>query len=226
LAALVLALPGGVLVPSRALPAAAPFAAAPERSASIAATPASADLAREMANALRPPARSELPGPRADRRSPGGAAAAQPGAGSGERADQAAGRPAGQGVDAKTSGAAATALAPPAGRSTQSPGAGGGRDAGESRDERADLGVSRALGGARPVQRSDTADRRGAADRQADTGRTGTYDEEGPARGVWAAGAGGEPGAATPPPAIDTMRLSPTEASYVQAWMKASTQRR
>jgi hypothetical protein len=34
------------------------------------------------------------------------------------------------------------------------------------------------------------------------------------------------PAAATPPPAAESTRLTPTKAAYVQAWMKASGQRR
>ena len=61
---------------------------------------------------------------------------------------------------------------------------------------------------------------------QADMTQLATYDDELTLPGAATMRSGSEVAAATPPPATESTRLTPTEASYVQAWMKASARRR
>ncbi len=127
---------------------------------------------------------------------------------------------------AAVSSTAATA-APTAG-ATQTAGSGGASQAGDSADKRADPGVARALRGTMAMQDRALAATRLSGQRQADFEQIASYDsdEQGanrgdtaPPRRVPAAAA------ATAPPATASMQLTPTETSYVQAWMKASPRR-
>ncbi len=97
-----------------------------------------------------------------------------------------------------------------------------GRDAGDSPDTRADVGVSRPPTGTIPGPRFGSRERLAAADRRADMDQPADFDDRvstpGSARPVAAVAVA----AATSPPAAQTARLSPTETSYVQAWMKAT----
>jgi hypothetical protein len=68
--------------------------------------------------------------------------------------------------------------------------------------------------------------RRASDARQADMNRLGAYDDEQPARGTAATRSDVSPAAATPPAATEATRLTATETSYVQAWMKAGERRR
>lgn len=127
---------------------------------------------------------------------------------------------------AAVSSTAATA-APTAG-ATQTAGSGGASQAGDSADKRADPGVARALRGTMAMQDRALAATRLSGQRQADFEQIASFDsdEQGanrgdtaPPRRVPAAAA------ATAPPATASMQLTPTETSYVQAWMKASPRR-
>ena len=109
---------------------------------------------------------------------------------------------------------------------TQASGTGAGRDAGDSRDDRADVGVSRALRGTIPVQGSESRALRASTERRADMGQAATYDEELPMQGAATKRVGPVVAAATPPLATEATRLTPTETTYVQAWMKASGRQR
>jgi hypothetical protein len=225
LAALVLALPGAVLAPPRPAMSTADSVAGPDRPSAVERTAAAADLASEVASALRPQPSREMPGRRADRASPMGSAAAQPDEGSSALAAP-AGAAAGKRFDSQSSPSATPADTTAAAGSAQMPGAGAGRDVGGSADKRADLGLSRVLREPQRVQRFEPGDRRSATARQSDFSQHGAYDEESATRGATAQDDNTDPPAAAPPPATGTTRLSPTEATYVQAWMKASTQRR
>jgi hypothetical protein len=103
------------------------------------------------------------------------------------------------------------------------------RQPGDSRDLRADVGVSRVPNAPFPVQRSVSGGRSSSTDQQADLDRAALYDSEldlpGRATARGAPAAANTPAAATPPPAADAARLTLTESSYVQAWMKASARR-
>ena len=233
LASLVLTLPEpapaaatAAATPPRAAPPAAPGSADP--ATALADAPATAELADQVASALRSaPSRDA-----AARREAG----TTPAAGPGRTDDGTAAPPAAAGAapaDARSAAAdasAATAIdAAASAASAQAAGAGSGREAGESRDDRAELGVSPAPPGTLAVQRSAARGRRPSAERQADPDRQADYDDEPSARAAAAPPA--EPAAvaaaaATPPPVTPTARLTATETSYVQAWMKASAQRR
>jgi hypothetical protein len=101
-----------------------------------------------------------------------------------------------------------------------------GHQAGDSRDERGELGVSPALRGTKNVQRSGIEARHPATERQADMDRLASYDDGIAMRGAAAMRGDAPVAAATPPPVTEAARLSRTETSYVQAWMKASGQHR
>jgi hypothetical protein len=116
---------------------------------------------------------------------------------------------------------------PVPGATTRATGSGSGREAGDSRADAADVGVSPVLRGTISMQRSAPKARHPSAERQADMDRLGAYDDELPMQA--AASLHESPGAAaaaTPPTASESTSLSPTESHYVQAWMKASAQRR
>ena len=203
--------------------AAASAAVTAARATPLAQTTEAAALVSEIGRALRstdPPAVPEA-----------GAGARGPAAGSARNDESAAtasdgAPPAGaQAAGSPTSAGAPLAAAPPSG-AAQSGGASAGREAGDSRDERADVGVSRPLQGTMTVQRSGAGARRAPPALQADTERPATYDEEPGTRGAMAGQSDAAVAAATPPVAAESSRLSPTEASYVQAWMKASARRR
>lgn len=196
-----------------------------DRPALVAVAPASAELVGEVARALRPKEPGAAP--------QGGEGGRAPPTGSGKvndgqsptapRAGAQAAAPASAMAQAGAPGLAADAV-PKAG-STTAAGAGSGRDAGDSRDERADVGVSRALRGATPVQRSERGVPPLSAQRQADMDRLATYTEDHSMPVAGAKWVGPSPAAATPPAVTEATRLTPTETSYVQAWMKASERR-
>jgi len=109
---------------------------------------------------------------------------------------------------------------------SQGSGAGSGRDAGDSRDDRADAGVSRVPRSTIQVQRRELSERRPSLERQADVDQLAAFDDDLPTRRTATEREDPSLAAATPPPAIDATPLTPTKAAYVQAWMKASRQRR
>ena len=200
-------------------------------------TPDTAPLVSEIANALRaadgrPAAArggaqdgpSAGPGQAGDEQAPGSAPAANPTAVDHARSGQAAGDPP----------VAAPAAAGAGNSSSANADANAGREAGDSRDLRAGVGVSRPLGGPIPVQRSAARENAATPELQADMNRLAAYEPDasmpgraavgGPAKS--AAKTAATPAAATPPLATDDLRLSPTQSSYVQAWMKASSRYR
>jgi hypothetical protein len=182
--------------------------------------PVAAQLASEIANALR----SAEPQGEPERHRAGDAAAAGP-----TRPDDRSGSSAASSqpgllpADPSTAGDSAASAALDAGASTgpgRSANAASGHDAGDSPDARADGGVSRAPPGTIPGTRSGSKVRLAAADRRADMEQAAAFDESvsTPAGASFAAAVA----AATPPPAVAAVRLSPTETSYVEAWMKAT----
>jgi hypothetical protein len=221
LAALVLTLPS-LASPSRPEVAAPPAYAADPANPS-AAPLASPGLASELASALRSAGSRNAP----DRGSMGQA----PTAGAGKR-DDGTESPMADRQRAATAGEPAPATESPPGDAvgarqtglrTPASGAGIGRDAGDSRDDRADAGVSRALPGSMAVQRRESGARNPTAEKRADMDQPATFDDDlTTAAGTWAEPA---PAAATPPPAATATRLTPTEAAYVQAWMKTNVKR-
>ena len=151
-----------------------------------------------------------------------GAALSPPAAAAMAAGQAAARRPLMSGTAADASAAAASPQA--AGTSA---GVGAGNEAGDSRDAGGDTGVSAAL-------RGMIAGRRGSPptpwpvsiEKQADMGRLGAYDGEPAMFDAAVTPALAAAAAATPPSARESTRLTPTETSYVQAWMKANAQRR
>ena len=162
-----------------------------------------------------------------------GGAGQSPAAGAGKPGDEQASAPApgatAAAADQARRGSAAAgtpaAAAPTAGAANSS-GASAGREAGDSRDQRADVGVSRPLPGLIPMPRSVPREPVSAADKQADMDRLAAYGPDHSTQGRATMRAGLEAAAATPPPASDDTRLTPTQSSYVQAWMKASARNR
>jgi hypothetical protein len=192
-----------------------------DRLAPVAEAPSAPELASELASALRAAAAPERAGA-------GGAPAAGPArADAGPPGSPRGAMPAGRQV---AGGPAANAQAPDAtpaaGAAPRATGAGAGRDAGDSPDERADVGVSRLPQGTIAVQRSEVKARHPAAESLADMDRLASYVDEPSIQGTAATRAPPAVPAAMPPAATQDTRLTPTETSYVQAWMKASGQHR
>lgn len=211
LAGFVLTLPEGAPAPGAA--AKAEVAAAGSVSP-VTTAPVQETMASQLADALRDARRREPD-------AAGPSAAARPGAQAAEdtataATDAGASAPVG-GPPAKD---ARTGTAP-----TMAPGTGGieggggiGRDAGGGRDERADPGRSAALRAAAGVPRSETLARTAALERRADRDLAADFGTDTAA----AAGiVGAEAPAARPPAAGATARLTMSQTSYVQAWMKA-----
>lgn len=112
-------------------------------------------------------------------------------------------------------------------RSPQGRAGGAGRDVGDSPDGRAAVGVSRGPGVPRAVPRSAAAGgATAAAPRRVDLDQAA--DPFAAAAAQPGPGSGGPTvvAAATPPTAAGGLSLSPTETTYVQAWMKANARRR
>ncbi len=229
LAMLVLTLPGPLTTVQQ--PAAGPagaraLAAAPEAAPRLADAPEPAALAREVAAALRaaPPLEAGSPG---GGRSPAVGSARDDGADAPAMA-QAGSAPAGARPADKTLPALADAAPPARAGGAAAVGGGGGREAGDSADARARTSPSRALRGTMDVQGVALPATRRTGQRQADINQAASYESDDPrtaGRDAAAAGNPPAPAAATPPPATESMRLTPTQMSYVQAWMKASQQR-
>ena len=99
-----------------------------------------------------------------------------------------------------------------------------GHDAGEARDDGGDS-FSRRPSGAISVKQRDVAARTAATARQADMTQPAAFEDDGPVR----AATGNVPPLiglpASPPAAENTMPLTPTQAAYVQAWLKTRSHR-
>ncbi len=191
---------------------------------SAAQPPASAGLVGEIANALRSAQSRDEP----ERRDAGRAAPTERGKaaeGKDPSAAQTALQPSGVGGRVTDSSAGTSVETADAVRGTEAAGAGAGRDAGDSRDERSGTGVSQAPQGTIAVTRSAARRASTPADLQADMNQLATYHDESPLADAATTYSGPEVAAATPPPVTVSTRLTPTEATYVQAWMKASARR-
>ena len=103
----------------------------------------------------------------------------------------------------------------------RSAGAVSGRDVGDSPDARVEQGVSRAAAGTIAQPRSGPTLALAGGERQADMEQAAGFDESMTPGGASSGALVAAP-AATPPRAVAAARLSPTETSYVQAWMKAT----
>lgn len=219
LALLVLTLPDAV-PSSRRQAGAAAASGANDKAPLTPEAPVAAQLASEISSALRSTDAESEP----ERKSGGGAPAAGPtspedGGGS-PVTPPASALPDDRSV-ARDSGSGPTVDAATTAGSNRSAAAVSGREAGDSADTRADGGVSKVPRGTIPAQRSASTVRLAATDRQADMEQAASFDETVSVPGGTPPRAAPVAAAATPPPAAETARLSPTETSYVQAWMKA-----
>jgi len=231
LAGVVLQLPGPAPSPPAAAVAAAPSAVA---RLPTAAAEAPAALVSELSRALHATEASGAP----ERRQTEAAAAAgpvKPDAGQSPPPSQArdtspAGQPATPPAPKQPADSAASAAteadATGAARTSQASVAGGGREAGDSRDGATGMGVSRVLQATLPMPRSGAGIRPSSARSQADMERAAAFDDQALPPDAATAGLAARPAAATPPAASDAVRLTPTETSYVQAWMRASVPHR
>lgn len=221
LAALVLTLPDLARVSPR--PGAAPSSAsAAGASPPVMQAPARDELAREITAALRP-----ATAPDAAARNPRAAAAA----GRGRTGDGPSPLPAPTGAtpaaeQARSGPVTAGPSAAAAPTATTATGSGSGREAGEGRDAGADDAVSRHTQATIGVQRTAAGAPRLSDARQADMEQVAVYDDTLSMPGAASMSAGHAPAAAAPPAATESAQWSATEASYVQAWLKASPRRR
>lgn len=222
LATLVLTLPDLASAPQQRA-AAPPAASIADRPLHTAEMPASVEVVNEIAGALRSAASREAPELRAGSQAPA-SGPVKTDDGDALRNAPAGATPAGGRATGRDAAPGTAVDAGPATGTTA--GSGSGRQAGDSRDNRADIGVSRALRGTMPVQRLDSSVRRSSAEKQADMERAADYDDRLPTQGATALRTVPAAAAATPPAAAEVARLAPTEATYVQAWMKAIAGRR
>lgn len=201
----------------------APGSAPPLAAADPITTAMASDLARAARSAVD---RGPTPGsadPGASPAQPGApGAASAPGQPDPARMRRAA-EPAQGGVEAAAPGDSPSPAGAPgqAGRGS----AGQGRDRGDSRDDRGDVGVSRAARASVGMPASGLAGGPEVDTGRAVAGEPASYaaDDRPPGRAT--TDRLPDPAAARPPPATDRLGPSPTEASYVQAWMKASARR-
>lgn len=228
LTGLVLTLPG--LTPAPPTPAGArPNAAAPDAAPRLGDVPSPAALAGEIKSALRATSPRDADSPAARRRD--AVAGSVPNDADAVPAVPAApqSRPAPAGARSATlptPAVPADASALPSAAAGQGAGAAGGRDAGDRSDTRAAPGLSRALRGTMQIRGAVPMSIRPSGQQQADSDQAGSYRGDEPEAGGGVSGrVQPRPVAATPPPASESMRLTPTEESYVQAWMKAGQRR-
>jgi len=125
----------------------------------------------------------------------------------------------------KSPGGNSVAASPTTGAARASS-AGSGRDAGDSPDDRADAGTSRVPRSTMPMERRESSARRRSPEQQADMDQLATFDENVSMQRAAKVRADPAPAAAAPPAATEITRLTPTLAAYVQAWIRASGQRR
>ena len=194
-----------------------------DKAATAVDAPVVAQVASEIAGALRSSDSPREP----DRGRPGGA----PGPGTtanddGSGSPDAPSTSGGAGNDG-TSRDPPSASRDPTASTGPSPSAAGsvaGREAGDSPDTRGDVGPARVPGGTILAHRIGSRSRSmpTAIDRQADMAQQADFDDGIARPGRPMTNAMPTAAAATPPPAADTAALSPSETSYVQAWMKAT----
>ncbi len=205
-------------------PAAASPAGAGETQTGLAQAPETTPLLGELSTALRSAEAREAPARGGAGQTPA-AGAGKPGV---DQTPASAPGAAASAVDQARSGPAAAgtpAAAPLTAGADNSSGPSAGRDAGDSRGRHADVGDSRPFQAAIPVPRSVLREP-AAAGQQADMERLATFEPDLSMPGRASMRAWSDAAAATPPPATDDTRLTPTQSSYVQAWMKASARNR
>ena len=218
-ATLVLALPN--LAPTtRQERAASSTSTSADRPVPEAEPPVTAELVGELARALR-----TTDAPRtSDRRAP----AAGPGESNDGKAPQVgpsgAAAPGERATGGKSPGDNHVDAASTAG-ATSTSGARAGREAGDRPDDRADAGASRGLRSTMPMERRELSAPLRSPERRADMDLPATFDEDPSMPRTAEVRVAPAPAAATPPAAADTVRLTPSQTAYVQAWIRASGQR-
>ncbi len=188
--------------------------------------PASAALVGALASALRSPDSPRAVQRRDDDKQTSAASAGKRDGGGDSRTRQPGAPPPGERSTLGGPAQGAAGDASPMAGAMQASGAASGRDAGDSHDDRADAGLSRVPRSTIPVQRRESSQRRPSPEWQADMDQLATFDQDLPMARTATEREDPAPAAATPPPAADAVPLTPTRAAYVQAWMKASRQRR
>ena len=126
--------------------------------------------------------------------------------------------------DSSDAGQGPTVGAASAGSTTRTSGGSSGREAGDSPGDRGNAGASSVPRSTMSTRQREMSTPPQGTNRQADMDELASFDEEAKRERATARPARA-PLPATPPPAIETTRLSPTQAAYVQAWMKASAPR-
>ncbi|EHR70341.1 hypothetical protein BurJ1DRAFT_1473 [Burkholderiales bacterium JOSHI_001] len=190
-----------------------------------ASAPGLQDLAGELSQALRRREPQDAARGASGQAGPAGGAAASSGASAG-----AAPRPANevragglaQAGAAPAAGDGVPAATPPGATAASGATAGTGQGAGKSVDEHSSTAPGRTRAPAVALREVALAATDAPPQRQADMAQGATYDESQPERRPDAS-ALPIAAPATAPPADRDARLTPTESSYVQAWMKAIT---
>ncbi len=218
-----------LILPGTAPPAPQEAAATPD-ARGIERLPAPESLAPGgLVSALESALRTEDSRHATERREDGRAPAAGPGKGggiAGSRMMPAGTSPTGEPATSRDPLSRAAGGASAAARAKEASAAAFGHDAGDSPDNRADTGVTRMPQSTIEVQRRESSERRPSPERQADMDQVASFDDDSPTQRKSAGRADPAPAAATPPPATGNAPLTLTSAAYVQAWMKASRQRR
>ncbi len=132
----------------------------------------------------------------------------------------------GEGATGAKSPAGAPVDAAPTTGATLASGTGSGRAAGDRPDDRADAGSSQVPRSTMPLERRESSARHRSPEKQADMDRLATFDQDTPMQRTANARADQAPPAAPPPATTTTTQLTATQAAYVQAWIRASGQRR
>ncbi len=227
LATLVLSLPDPR--PAARQPGATPTPPALDDRPTPTAEPVAAELAGEVANALRS-ARSQEARQRRDIDPIAGrlpaADPARKDDGAGSPAARTGAAPADEPARGSGSVAAAATDAARAGVTGKAGSAGEGRAAGASRDDRAEDRASPVPRGTMAVRRVQSTARHPSPHRQADTDASAGYDEELAMPPAAAMQADPVAAAAAPPAVTQATPLTATENHYVQAWMRSSQARR
>jgi hypothetical protein len=186
-------------------------------------------LAEELADELTHALRSAESHRTSDRRQVGPAPATGPGKSddsTGSRVAQSGAAVPGERATIGKSPAGDSVDAAPTTGATLASSAGSGRAAGDRPDDRADAGSSRVLRGTMPLERRESRARRRSPEKQADMDQLATFDEDTPMQLTAKVRADHAPAAATPPATGETTQLTPSQSAYVQAWIRASGQRR
>jgi hypothetical protein len=101
-----------------------------------------------------------------------------------------------------------------------------GREAGESPDNGSDARSSRASASGVPARGGEPALRGISSAKHADMEQSATFEEDDPRERTTNAPGNDLAPVAAPPPLVDSARMTPSQAAYVRAWMKAIEQRR